>query len=478
MSFSFSSPESSSSPAPTRKKRQVEVESSDSSDHDTPDAEEDSNTPQSIPPTEATVLSHAEQRRQKKRQKLNQAALTSESASPRKKRKLDDGSPSSVHVDVNANANANAKAATKTKSTPATDDHRRQKHQNSIWVGNLSFWTTQDALRGFFDGVGTITRVHMPMRRGKQTQDENMGFAYVDFETPDAKIIAIALSEGQLDSRNLLIKDGDDFTGRPVKSKTERSEETGHGEGGKVTKIATTAQGKGLSKTAQKILRAQKQPPAPTLFLGNLGFETTEESIRELFEAHRYWGHKDKDKGKGVDIKAEGQEESQGGDAAKSKDVWIRKIRMGTFEDSGTCKGFAFVDFTSIEHATEALVNPRNHRLNGRDLVVEYASPDAVRRGGGPRHPKGEQDQKSRSGSGKAPQKDSVNTPYSKQRKPQRHTKQGDGEDAEAAEIPAETTTPRHDWSHTRRTKPGAALAHALRQSAAILPGQGQKIVF
>ncbi|KAF8138790.1 hypothetical protein EV363DRAFT_1522492 [Boletus edulis] len=451
-SSSSSSPKSSSSPAPTRKKRQVEVESLGSSDHDIPDAKEDSNTPQSIPPTEATVLSHAEQRRQKKRQKLNQAALTSESASPRKKRKLDDGSPSSVHV--------NAKAATKTKSTPTTDDPRRQKHQNSIWVGNLSFRTTQDALRGFFDGVGTITRVHMPMRRGKQIQDENMGFAYVDFDTPDAKIIAIALSEGQLDSRNLLIKDGDDFTGRPVKSKTERSEETGDGEGGKVTKIATTAQGKGLSKTAQKILRAQKQPPAPTLFLGNLGFETTEESIRELFEAHRGSISNQRDRKRAKD-----------GDVTKSKDVWIRKIRMGTFEDSW----FAFVDFTTIDHATEALVNPRNHRLNGRDLVVEYASPDAVRRGGGPRHPKGEQDQKSRSRSGKAPQKDA---PYSKQRKPQWHTKQGDGEDAEAAEIPAETTTPRHDRSYTRRAKPGAALAHALRQSAAILPGQGEKIVF
>ncbi|KAG6369492.1 hypothetical protein JVT61DRAFT_14385 [Boletus reticuloceps] len=433
MSFSFSSPESSSSPAPTRKKRQVEVESSDSSDHDTPDAEEDSNTPQSIPPTEATVLSHAEQRRQKKRQKLNQAALTSESASPRKKRKLDDGSPSSVHVDVNANANANAKAATKTKSTPATDDHRRQKHQNSIWVGNLSFWTTQDALRGFFDGVGTITRVHMPMRRGKQTQDENMGFAYVDFETPDAKIIAIALSEGQLDSRNLLIKDGDDFTGRPVKSKTERSEETGHGEGGKVTKIATTAQGKGLSKTAQKILRAQKQPPAPTLFLGNLGFETTEESIRELFEAHRYWGHKDKDKGKGVDIKAEGQEESQGGDAAKSKDVWIRKIRMGTFEDSGTCKGFAFVDFTSIEHATEALSSTPLRTPSVGVVVLDTRKESRIR--------KAEWEWEGSAKGLRKRRRIASNANLSG------HTKQGDGEDAEAAEIPAETTTPRHDWS-------------------------------
>lgn len=138
---------------------------------------------------------------------------------------------------------------------------------------------------------------------------------------------------------------------------------------------------------------------------------------------------------------------------------------------------FAFVDFTSIEYATEALINPRNHRLNGRDLVVEYASPDAVRRGGGPRHPKGERDQKSRSG--KAPQKGSTNVPYTKQRRP-RHTEQEDD-----AEVPPEETTPHkrperagHDRPHARRARPGAALAHAQRQSAAILPGQGQKIVF
>lgn len=35
----------------------------------------------------------------------------------------------------------------------------------------------------------------------------------------------------------------------------------------------------------------------------------------------------------------------------------------------------------TVEHATSALINPKNHQLNGRNLVVEYASPDAVRRG-------------------------------------------------------------------------------------------------
>jgi hypothetical protein len=78
------------------------------------------------------------------------------------------------------------------------------------------------------------------------------------------------------------------------------------------------------SKTAQKILGAQKQLAAPTLFLGNLPFETTEDEIWQLLDAHR---PRDK-KGK----RTEAVEE-------KSED-WIRKIRMGTFEDSGLCKGY------------------------------------------------------------------------------------------------------------------------------------------
>jgi hypothetical protein len=89
----------------------------------------------------------------------------------------------------------------------------------------------------------------------------------------------------------------------------------------------------GLTKTQQKILRVQKQPPAQTLFLGNLGFDTTVESIRELFEAHR---HSQK-AGKGV--KANDAEAIAGEDNDVTKDVWLRKIRMGTFEDSGACKG-------------------------------------------------------------------------------------------------------------------------------------------
>ena len=86
----------------------------------------------------------------------------------------------------------------------------------------------------------------------------------------------------------------------------------------------------------------QKQPPGPTLFLGNLDFEATSDAIRELFEAHR----------KHPKAKANAEMQDNGppsygrddvgskGEVKHEKD-WIRQIRIGTFEDSSKCKGSA-----------------------------------------------------------------------------------------------------------------------------------------
>jgi len=116
---------------------------------------------------------------------------------------------------------------------------------------------------------------------------------------------------------------GGDFAGRPTPKGGEGTSDN--------SKEPVTGKLTGsLTKTQQKILRVQKQPPAPTLFLGNLGFETTEDSIRELFEAHR---HPQK-VGKGVNV-----DDANVNTEEDAKDNWIRKIRMGTFEDSGACKG-------------------------------------------------------------------------------------------------------------------------------------------
>lgn len=219
-------------------------------------------------------------------------------------------------------------------------------------------------------------------------------FAYVD--VPDAAAVkeGIALSEGHLEGRRLLIKSGSDYAGRPALDATAVALATIAAPTTAPGDDAAPKQGKtGLTKTAQKILRAQKNPPAPTLFVGNLSFQATADGLRELIENaarardNSQWNSARKEKGekkkvdKDADLKgtpepevkkpavAEAEEESseseaedpEGGDKKEKKSksatpaaaakkqappkdgeirgAGIRKIRMGEFEDSGKCKG-------------------------------------------------------------------------------------------------------------------------------------------
>lgn len=139
---------------------------------------------------------------------------------------------------------------------------------------------------------------------------------------------------------------------------------------------------------------------------------------------------------------------------------------------------WAFVDFTSIEHAMAALTNPRNHHMDGRKLKVEYASADAVRRGGGP---------------GPRPERSKYQNRDQQRREPRTSVAEAGGdsvmEDGAGADAGVVEDSPqkrregtgervRLDRKGKPRTKPGAALAAAQREQAAIVPSLGKKITF
>jgi RNA recognition motif-containing protein len=75
----------------------------------------------------------------------------------------------------------------------------------------------------------------------------------------------------------------------------------------------------GLTKTAKKILAIQKHAECASLFIGNLGFAATEDSLVDLFARHMKPTHDSK--------------------VPLDKEKWLHRVRMGTFEDSGKCKG-------------------------------------------------------------------------------------------------------------------------------------------
>lgn len=183
-----------------------------------------------------------------------------------------------------------------------TETEKRSDH--GVWIGNLNWSTSEADLRSFLTGNSeiddeSITRVHMSASKAKAKpeatrphakQIHNTGFAYVDFKTAKQVELAIELSEQLLGGRRLLIKNCKSFEGRP-----EKKAETATDFGGK--------------------------PPNPRIFVGNLGFDVTEEIITEHLE----------------------------------RCGAIQSVKLATFEDSGKCKGYGWVVFNDLESAMSAV---------------------------------------------------------------------------------------------------------------------------
>ena len=212
-----------------------------------------------------------------------------------------------------------------------------------IWIGNLPFFVTAQELRNFLTGdsenmidSSDITRIHLPAgppRNGSKHQ--NKGFAYIDFQTAVAVKAALNLSEKLLGGRRVLIKNSQDFQGRPTLT----------------------------SKTAEA-----QHPPSKRIFVGNLDFDATKQDLRHHF--------------------------SLCGE--------IEDLHVATFEDSGKCKGYAWIQFqqessaraamrgwvetTQASDALEADGKPAKNKkrlwikaFRGRKLRMEYAEDKATR---------------------------------------------------------------------------------------------------
>ncbi|EEP82067.1 conserved hypothetical protein [Uncinocarpus reesii 1704] len=228
-----------------------------------------------------------------------------------RKRKLDP----EIEVDLTAPEPPSKKALRKAKKKPgavSTEDSKRTtpepkaKESGSeqskkrttfeIWIGNLPFTATQDDLRKFFTTQGTftpdeITRLHLPSSGEKNNgrQVLNKGFAYVGFSTSEAVQRAVALSEKLLSGRAVLIKDANDYSGRPEKS--------------------------------DAVEKPSNKTPSRKIFVGNLAFDITKEMLEEHYQPCGSISH----------------------------------VHIATFQDSGKCKGYGWVEFEELDSAVAAI---------------------------------------------------------------------------------------------------------------------------
>ncbi len=91
------------------------------------------------------------------------------------------------------------------------------------------------------------------------------------------------------------------------------------------------------------------------IYVGNLSFGTTEDSVRALFEAY----------GK------------------------VEKVSIVTDRDSGQPRGFGFVEMTESADADKAIAALNGYQLEGRNLNINEARPKTERSFGGSRSGRG-----------------------------------------------------------------------------------------
>ena len=301
-----------------------------------------------------------------------------------------------------------------TTNTPTGDESgevvkKKKKDENKygVWIGNLSFDTTKDDLVRFFIAKTKdnedeksrvteqdITRLSMPRVAAKNSNAmKNKGFCYMFFKNVEQMKAVLELSESHLNGRNMLIKDSENYSGRPDKD---------------------------------DLVAMSKNPPSRILFVGNLSFDVTDDLLRKHFQ--------------------------HCGD--------IVKIRMATFEDSGKCKGFAFIDFKNEEGSTNALKDKSCRKIAGRPLRMEYGEDRSKRQV----RKKVENVSRNNSSSFDI----SNNKGYDR-------AGQDNGSKPEYKRSNANRRPP---VDSNNRTKSSVALATAQRGSSAIVPSQGKKVKF
>lgn len=225
-------------------------------------------------------------------------------------------------------------------------DNTQQRSAYGVWIGNLPWTASKSTLREYVVDKtsldeNVITRMHMPTPKKKDASRaikvHNKGFVYMDLKDESTLKSVLLLNESLLGGRKLLIKNAKDFEGRPEKVDAQHNE------------IRKEASANGTYSESKRI------------FVGNLGYDVTKDDLHNHFQVY--------------------------GD--------ISDLHVATFEDTGKCKGYAWITFSHQQTAEKAVkgyvdssvatsVRERKRRqsankMHGRPLRCEFAEDPSIR---------------------------------------------------------------------------------------------------
>lgn len=194
----------------------------------------------------------------------------------------------------------------------------------NLFVGNLSWNIDEEWLTREFEEFGELQGVRIITDRDS---GRSKGFGYVEFTNAENGAKALEGRNGyELDGRGLRV----DFSApRDANAQTPQQKQND-----RAAKFGDV-----------------KNPPAQTLFVGNISFEADESTLTEYFQEHGS----------------------------------INSIRLPTDRETGAPKGFGYVEMGSIEEAQAAFEALQGADVAGRPIRLDYAAPrdNSAPRGGG-----------------------------------------------------------------------------------------------
>ncbi|KAF7729044.1 hypothetical protein EC973_005075 [Apophysomyces ossiformis] len=227
---------------------------------------------------------------------------------------------------------------------------------HKVFVGNLSFQTTEEGLVKCFEDAGKVLGADI-ITRGRRS----IGYGFVSFATAEeAEKATKELNKKELDGREINVeiarpKD----TERPRRprrtgrrpSHRRRSHDTDEEEEGGQTAPAAEEKNRGRQGRPKRRGRGRRfsyrrnisrrpmektEASKITLFVGNLPWSTTDETLQDLFN-----------------------------------DYHVKSARIARF--GSRSKGYGFVELESEEDQKKALENFKNIVLEGRNIYIKVA---------------------------------------------------------------------------------------------------------
>ncbi|NXE60902.1 NUCL protein, partial [Calcarius ornatus] len=278
----------------------------------------------------------------------------------------------------------------KAKSKEAMKEDKKERDARTLFLKNLPYRITEDDIREVFENA---VEVRIVMNKDGSSK----GMAYIEFKTEAEANKALEEKQGtEIEGRAVVI----DFTG-------EKSQQE-HQKGESKTLIVNNLSYAATEETLQEVFKKASSIKVPQNNQGRpkgyafVDFATTEDA-REALNSY----NNTEIEGRTIRLEFSAQKGNTnargGGFSQQSKTLFVRGLsedtteetlresfegsisaRIVTDRDTGSSKGFGFVDFSSAEDAKAAKEAMEDGEIDGNKVTLDFAKPKGdFQRGGG-----------------------------------------------------------------------------------------------